>query len=261
MKYCSIIIFLFHLFPLCAQNADNQLVAAKIVTIHSNVLNEDRTLYIALPPGYDTMTQRLPVVFVLDAEYRFLPTYGIHAYMRYWNGAPEAILVGITNISRQTRVRDYLPAAYQGNADNFLVFFRQELIPYIDSTCKTNGERMLAGHSHGGVFTLYALLKNPELFRGYVSCDPSVAGLIPAVNELLLSQYAGQRLYVCSSDVGAGVDENVKQAHLNGFNRFKELLEEKKPENLSFKFSHIADDHANSYVQGCSEGLRFIFQP
>lgn len=108
MKYCSIIIFLFHLFPLCAQNADNQLVAAKIVTIHSNVLNEDRTLYIALPPGYDTMTQRLPVVFVLDAEYRFLPTYGIHAYMRYWNGVPEAILVGITNISRQTRVRDYL---------------------------------------------------------------------------------------------------------------------------------------------------------
>jgi predicted alpha/beta superfamily hydrolase len=54
-----------------------------------------------------------------------------------------------------------------GGAANFLAFFKDELIPYIDRAYPTNGTNSLCGHSYGGLFVLYALLSEPQLFGSY----------------------------------------------------------------------------------------------
>ena len=54
-----------------------------------------------------------------------------------------------------------------------LPFFKNELIPYIDKKLPTSGDNSLFGHSLGGVFTMYVLLKEPDLFTNYYCSDPA----------------------------------------------------------------------------------------
>lgn len=123
----------------------------QINTIKSDVLNEERQIYIYLPPGYDTLTSRLPVIYVLDAEYRFGIAQSIQAYFNITTRIPQTILVGIANPTKESRQRDYLPPAYGGKAQNFSEFISKELFPFIEKNFKASQNRYLAGHSHGGV--------------------------------------------------------------------------------------------------------------
>lgn len=231
----------------------------KIEILHSKVLGEDRSITISVPPGYDTASADLPVLYILDAEYRFLPTLGIYRYQTYWGGLPKAILVGITNPDRSSRVKDFTPASYGGQVDLFLQFFEKELIPYIDQHFKTNGKRHIIGHSHGGVFVMYTFLTKPDLFNGYVCCDPGLRPMLSYIEDHILASYTGQKLYLASSNVGPGVDERMVASHRGAIESIQATLVQKAPVGLSLKISHVSDDHANSYVQACSEGLRHIF--
>jgi predicted alpha/beta superfamily hydrolase len=61
-----------------------------------------------------------------------------------------------------------------GGADKFLRVIREEIIPYIDHTYRTNQDRGLAGHSFGGLFVAYALFHQPDLFSRYLISSPSL---------------------------------------------------------------------------------------
>lgn len=235
-----------------------KIVGEKII-IKSMTLKEDRNINILLPESYDGSINSFPVIYILDAEYKFNPAFGVYSYMTYWNGVPDAILVGISNPSRESRVRDYLPTPYGGNADNFLSFFKNELIPFIDKNYKSSGENYIVGHSHGGIFALYSFLKDPDLFKGYITCDPSIDGLYQIAETNLKDKYNNTIIYLHYSDIG-NVDENMKQNHINGFNKFKELIVSKSISGLELKVDHVPDDHTNSYVFGISKGLRYIFK-
>jgi pimeloyl-ACP methyl ester carboxylesterase len=60
----------------------------------------------------------------------------------------------------------------------FYHFIKTELKPYIERTYRTDTtNRTLMGHSLGGYFVLYALLKEAEgdgLFNNYVAASPSI---------------------------------------------------------------------------------------
>lgn len=71
-----------------------------------------------------------------------------------------------------------------GEADNFLKFIGEELIPYVESKYPVTNYRTLIGHSYGGLFAIYSLLHTPELFANYVSVDPS----LDWDDELMLKQ-------------------------------------------------------------------------
>src|SRR6185369_4449050 len=53
-----------------------------------------------------------------------------------------------------------------GQGDRFLDFLEQELIPHIEKNYRTTQERILAGHSRGGLLVLQSLLGKPDLFQG-----------------------------------------------------------------------------------------------
>src|SRR3954465_3998812 len=60
-----------------AQTNGEPVVIGKRIQIHSNVLNETRTLLIATPAGYDQESERYPVLYVLDGENNFVQVVGI----------------------------------------------------------------------------------------------------------------------------------------------------------------------------------------
>lgn len=232
----------------------------EIITVKSSVLKEERPIYISLPSGYDTVTSKLPVIYVLDAEYRFGIAQSILSYFNITTRIPRAILVGVANPTKESRQRDYQPASYGGEAQNFSNFLSSELIPYIEKNYKANQTRYLAGHSHGGVFVVYTLLSNPNLFEGYIATDPSLKHIYSQSDTLLNQDLSNKRLYLASSDVAYGSLEDVAADMQADFAIFKNLLYQNRDINkLDFKIDHIRDDHGNSYIDGFSRGLRYVF--
>lgn len=111
--------------------------------------------------------------------------------MKKWDCSPLMIVVGIgyrdIYAMDSLRNRDYtFPEAIpiyemivSGRAMQFQSFYSSELIPEIDKKFKTDaGTRILAGHSLGGYFTLFALHQNLEAgkntFSHYIAASPSL---------------------------------------------------------------------------------------
>jgi predicted alpha/beta superfamily hydrolase len=154
----------------------------------------DYRLSISLPPGYATSKERYPVIYLLDSGYSFAIAHNVVEHLAERQHLPWAIVVGIGYGGppqyRFHRTRDYTPThtlkvtpgtehqapfqKHSGGGPKFRDFLRGELIPLIDRTYRTTSERVLAGHSYGGLFGTWMLLTAPEVFTGYIVVSPSL---------------------------------------------------------------------------------------
>lgn len=155
-----------------------QVVVGQTHIIQSSVLKEQRNYRVYLPDSYAWAKDRkYPVLYVLDGESQFLHTAASVDYLSTHGEIPELIVVGIDST---VRVRDYSPTDWPegwiggGGAGNFKRFLSTELIPSIERTYRTDGFRVLSGHSAGGLFALYCLATEPSLFRAYLVSSPSL---------------------------------------------------------------------------------------
>ena len=150
----------------------------------SSILGEEREYLVHLPEGYEhEATQSYAVLYVLDGSSQDLHTAASADLMARIGITPKVIIVGIPNVSGTGRQRDYTPPGMrqdidfedspEGRADNFMAFFRDELIPKIDAEYRTTSTRMLAGNSRGGLFVLYALTSDYLLFDSYFAHSPA----------------------------------------------------------------------------------------
>lgn len=144
------------------------------IVLSSNILNEDRTLYLHLPP--DWQKRSYPVFIMIDGEYIELYEEALHTMGRN-KDVPKHIVVGIDN--HKNRNRDLLPVKVKnrpgsGEAEKFLQFIQDELIPHINQQYNASQERIIFGGSNGGLFVLYALFAAPELFSGYLSSSAMI---------------------------------------------------------------------------------------
>lgn len=143
--------------------------------LYSQVLNEDRTLLINLPEGYDETTIRYPVLYVLyGGQVRGYFAESVHIVDRLHGAGliPPLIIVGVMNVDRY---RDNLPVnrnGEKGGAENFLRFFTDELLPFIDESYRTKDFRILLGPQAGAAFSLYTLMEQPGLFRVNIVTNP-----------------------------------------------------------------------------------------
>jgi predicted alpha/beta superfamily hydrolase len=60
-----------------------------------------------------------------------------------------------------------------GGGDNFYKFIKHDMLSYLYKHYKI-GETTFLGHSLGGLFVLYAMTQNPELFDNYIVISPSI---------------------------------------------------------------------------------------
>lgn len=141
--------------------------------ITSNVVSDSFYILISVPDGYYTSDKKYPVLYVLDGDIAFGMAASIARYLQIGDNIPELIIVGIGygSIDKsvgEKRRRDYRPVK-SGGAENFLLFIKDELIPYIDSNYRTiPNDRTINGYSIGGLFTLYALFTQPDIFNRYI---------------------------------------------------------------------------------------------
>jgi len=158
-----------------AQDDGDPVTIGTYRTLHSRVLNEDRVLLINLPNGYDETAIGYPVMYVLyGGQVRGYFAEAVHVVDRLQEAGliPSIIIVGVKNVDRY---RDNLPVGRngeEGGAENFLRFFTEELIPFVDSSYRTKDFRILVGPQAGASFGLYALMEQPRLFGVDIVTNP-----------------------------------------------------------------------------------------
>ncbi len=228
-------------------------------SLKSDVLKQNRKFSIFLPEGYDAKDVRFPVLYVLDADGRDQHAVPTARFLFLNNKMPKAIVIGVFNIDRN---HDFLPdssrnATTGGGADNFVQFFKKELIPYIDKNFKTEAYNVLIGHSFGGVFAMHALLTDPDLFDGYIAIDPSFwykdqMQVKNARNEFLKSKNWNKTIYISGRE-GDGMKEM-------GVSSMEKLLKSSAPKDLNWKvMAYPNEDHGSVPFKSIYDGLRFIF--
>ena len=241
-------------------------------SLHSDILDEDRTLLISLPDGYEQSPARYPVLYLLDGRGNFHHTTGTLRTLTDAGRLPEMIVVGITN---SDRTRDLTPTPFvpdpddededeaqematAGGADKFLDFMEQELFPHIEMSYRTAPYRVLIGHSFGGLFVVHALIERPDSFDAYIAISPSlwwVNGVVVDRAESLFSpggKFAGKTLYMSLADEGNDM--------YTYYRRFEELLRYKAPEGLAWQAMMMeGDDHGSTTLRSTYHGLQFVY--
>lgn len=156
---------------------------------------QPRDVTVWLPPGYDASDARWPVLYMHDgqnlfdaARAPFGAEWGVDEHLARLgaNGQIRApIVVGVANTP--LRLCEYLPSdliralpddmrgdilgIYGGEplSDGYLAFLVGELKPFIDGAYRTRPGRddtVVMGSSMGGLISLHALMKAPDVFGG-----------------------------------------------------------------------------------------------
>jgi predicted alpha/beta superfamily hydrolase len=159
--------------------------APQRLVVHSNVLNEDREIWVRMPAAAQGKKESYPVLYMTDAGTNINEIGSTIDFLADNNFMPPVIVVGIANTDRN---RDLTPShagmphsdgtvepvPTSGGADKFLDFIQTELLPEIEKRYATYSYRIFAGHSLGGLFAIHALISRPELFNACSATSPSL---------------------------------------------------------------------------------------
>ncbi|HEU5364547.1 MAG TPA: alpha/beta hydrolase-fold protein [Hanamia sp.] len=143
-------------------------------------LKRTRRIWLYLPPGYANSKKKYPVLYMHDGQNLFEEKtsysgeWGVDEYLDsiFKKRKQEVIVVGIDN-GNFKRMQEYNPWEFQsfgkGEGDKYVDFLVKTLKPYIDKhyrTLKDKANTFIAGSSMGGLISLYAVLKYPQVYGG-----------------------------------------------------------------------------------------------
>lgn len=230
-------------------------------TIESRILKEKRTLFIRLPECYKNSIAEYPVLFILDGHRLTKKPYEkTFDRLAQNDEVPDVIMVGIANnvgITRTSRVRDF--SLSEEGAQNFLKFIKQEVIPFVDKHFRTNGRRILLGHSSAGLFTLFALFSDPGLFRGYVSSCPALSAGDEMVFDMARafvkrSKFANNYLFI-------GIGEEDYSGITSFTEKIVALLQSQIHGGLIWEYhKYPGEDHYSTPFRAFHEGVIAAFR-
>jgi predicted alpha/beta superfamily hydrolase len=187
----------------------------------------------------------------------------VYKFAKGENFVPPAIIVAVPNTyinKANQRDRDFLPVhvpqpAISGGAANFLSFFKDELIPYIDKTYPSNRANSLYGHSYGGLFVLYALLSEPQLFGAYYATDPPFS-----FNDDYLIKMAANKLENLPPNKILWLAGNDLTYKSQGIDRLDSVLRFKGPASLHWKMVTFPNETHNSVrLKAMYDGIKFSY--
>lgn len=261
MKRLFILILLS--IPNIATALDSNISIGNTIEINSKTLNEKRIIQVHLPDAYRNGETRFPVLYLTDGPGHFSHTVGTMNFLANNGRIPQMIIVGVANTDR---TRDLTPKIliskderFQsgGGADNFLTFFEQELIPYIEKNYRTQPYRVFSGHSFGGLFALNAFLTKPEVFNAYISVSPSLwwddQRLINDAKVFFNTTGSLDRtLFVTMAAEGDRM--------LDPYNDFVNVAKESKVKGLIFDNKEFDDeDHGSTVLRSQYYGLKQVW--
>lgn len=235
----------------------------KKLTVHSNILNEEKAVFIGLPEHFNDSTE-YPVIIVLEGEILFETIAPMTRLMASVNEIPECVVVGIPLNNRHL---DYAPVISSvpesGNADKMLRFYHDELFPLLAEKYHCTKDRIIWAHSGlGGIFCTYLLLGPDNQFDGIFSSSPNLKW----VKEYIDSSDAFDKLAKKDTvfyylTFGSNEAEDYMGSMFHHVFKFKNRLEKEAPGNLIWKYQLNMDEtHFSNAIETFIDGLRYYFK-
>ena len=266
------------------------LERTEVRTLHSDIVGQDYELSISLPDSYSTADSAYPVIFLLDPYRAFAMVKALtDIFTTTYTIMPEVIIVGIgyggEGMSARLnwalgRVRDYSPVrsaeteeAYErlieeaglpnidvqsGGAPLFLDFIRDELFPFIGSNYRIDTNmRILSGYSFGGLFGLYALFHDPDLFNKYFIGSPTIR-FSDGITYEYEASYAGSHTDL-EADVFMSSGE-LESLTAEKMNKMVEQLQSRNYKSLKLETVIFENEtHVTCYPAAMCRGLVELF--
>lgn len=238
------------------------------LVIHSNILNEDRVIWVRMPAAARRSKENYAVLYMTDAGANVNEIGSIIDFLVDNNRIPPLIVVGITNTDRN---RDLTPThadekhsdgtveslPTSGGADRFLDFIQTELVPEIEKRYATQPYRIFTGHSFGGLFAIHALITRPELFNAYIAVSPSLwwddAHTLHQAQQFFARQKEFKKtLFFSLGNEGTDMSE--------GFEQLQKRLSGTLPKGFVVESARFSDEtHGSTVLVAHYAGLRAIF--
>lgn len=275
--------------------------SSAVFSVASECTGEVYQISLGLPKSYFTdPTKIFPVVYMVDANIEFEAVVGLARLMQLGGLIPEFAVVGIgyplagnygdglaefgkrrardLTSTTDERYGQFIADAFNvdgtietGGSEQFLGFIADELLPLIEGQYRLDpDDRTLLGHSAGGHFALYVLLRQPQLFNRYAVGSPSL-GLGDGRLFDLEQEHASKsedlpaRLFL-----GIGSEEESSSQSQTSYmeqiisvslvNRFTALLQGRGYQNLSMS-TKVFEGHGHFDVFGpfVTTGLDYLF--
>lgn len=163
---------------------------SELLELPSPLTGKHHELIVGLPPSYGSEPERrYPVIYLLDGYWDFNLVNTLLGGLVYDRVAPELIVVGLSYGGQspsydRLRGDDYTPTRshpshsaepFGGGGPRFLTFIEDSVLPAVEGRYRVDSrQRILSGHSLGGLFTLYALFERPDLFASFLALSPAV---------------------------------------------------------------------------------------
>ncbi|GEO12147.1 alpha/beta hydrolase-fold protein [Segetibacter aerophilus] len=287
--FTFILLLSFNCFSTFGQQ-NNKITIGTIDTVQSNILNENRGVWVYVPDNKnDGVKQRYPVIYVLDGNALFSSVVALVQQFGEtdWNWIlPKMIVVGIPSTNRRRDLTPYHVEADPpffnkeggkptGGGRNFVSFLQNELIPHIDSLYPTQPYKILIGHSFGGLAAMNILVNHTSLFNSFICIDPSMwwdhLRFLQATKKALTRErLSGKSLYVSLSgringdiDTGEVRKDTLSDMgiHFRGILELNDFLKGQLQNGLRYGFKFYKNDnHMSLPFITEHDGLRFIFK-
>ncbi|HEX8151738.1 MAG TPA: alpha/beta hydrolase-fold protein [Thermoanaerobaculia bacterium] len=244
-----------------AAGAAQPVVVGQAHRLHSAVLGEERAYRVYVPASYGwAKDRRYPVLYVLDGSAHFLHAFAAVDYLAAQGEIPEMIVVALDST---VRIRDFTQSDWStawvggGGAANFKRFLSTELIPNVERAYRTDGFRVLSGHSAGGQFVLYCLTAEPSLFHAYFAFSPSLDWDDNLPQKSLAKSFESAQsvkafLYVARSDDSGRA--------LEDYERLVETLKTKSPKGFRWTSQAYPDEtHGSIPLLAQIDALRRLY--
>ena len=243
------------------------LINSSYQDLTSTINNQAYRIFIGgIRPEHGEASPR-PVIFVLDGNWLFAPVY---EYLRVLSmfepstGDPLVVGIGYPTDERNSllQLRDRDMAPLHGNiknVDQFLSFICEDVLAFLQGTlgivaCK----KILAGHSWGGSFPLYAMGKDITGFDGYLASSPAIPGtVLENIDEYVHSMPLAKETKLF---ISVGSEEGLQFPEIiEGFPHLEKALALHAPENLSYRSVFFENEsHSSITLAALSKGLRYL---
>ncbi len=265
----NIFVLIFSLSVVSAQTnkfPPVEIKGSEVRSLKSKDTGRDYDLYIH-KTGDPKSEKKYPVLFVLDGQWDFKLLDSVYGGLHYDKFVPEMIIVGITYSGENPnfdalRAMDYTPTREaslpgSGDAAKFLAFLKKDVIPFVEKNYNADpSKRILMGSSLGGLFTLYTIFTEPNLFYGYVAASPAVSygdnfSFKQEKQFAAKRQDLPARLFISVGDI-EDLTEPVKD--------FMKVVKSRSYKGLTMETRVLEGErHAGNKPEAYNRGLRFVF--
>lgn len=249
-----------------------QNASTDTLSYYSEYFKTRRQLKISLPDEYeDNANRRYNVIYLFDAQSSALYDF-TKATLAFFPGYANFYFAPVILVGIETRNRhfEFLPKHLNtipsqqnylnaGGADTLAYSIEKEIKPLIEKKYRTNDFTIGIGHSLGGTFVTYSMLKFPKIFNAGICISPNylfdVETIFSTYREASKRSNLSDRFLYIAFGKSDETEEKFKKSTI----KFGNLLKENKTSNFNYKVDQLNNNsHSTTPMEGIFKGLIFI---